>query len=76
MELEYWELNENKDDSSGSQPLDGKTFKLLNVYDNGNGPENKYVGFTNNESRCRAIYGISEGMPVKFYAVPNMPDTY
>ena len=74
MELNYWELNE-KQDTSGSS-LDGKICKFLNVFDNGGGPENKFVSFRNDNLLLRAIYNKDDGMPIKLVACPGMPDTY
>ena len=57
-------------------PLHGRVFKLKNVYDNGSGPENKWISFRDDDLCYRATYEEKDAVPWKFYKVRDKPHVY
>merc|ERR1712032_612836 len=62
---------------STDHPFDGKIYKMKNVFDDGNGPENKWVSFDYNNLLYSATYDKEEdAVPIKFYKVEGKPHVY
>lgn len=59
-----------------THPLGGRTFKLLNVYDAGAGPENAFVGRAADGGRLRAAYHEGDAMPLTLLPVEGRPHEY
>ena len=59
-----------------NHPLDGKVFKLKNVFDSGSGPHNKWLSFTDAHLRYRAVYKEEDAAPWKFYKIEGRPNIY
>ena len=49
---------------------------MKNVFDDGMGPEDKWVSFTDAHLRYRAVYSEEDAVPIKFYKVVGKPNVY
>ena len=59
-----------------THPLDGKLFKMKVVYDEGNGPMDKFVSFQTLTLAYRCTYDEEDAVPIKFFKVEGKPNTY
>ena len=58
-------------------PLDGRIFKMKNVYDGGSGPTDQWVGFRESDLAWRANHAEEDqAVPIRFYMVADKPHTY